>query len=143
MNKNVFYEQLISYMGEPVKGLDINRHICGCLSDGTPRIYYKLKAQKPYIAVSIKTSCPDFNVRMINAGVCEEIQMYGESETQADDLLFPELFRSFDAGRQSPAGYVTAYLFPVTVSDVYLLSLSADNPGQDGCLFAFIVDYFS
>jgi len=80
---------------------------------------------------------------MINADACEEIQIYGESKKQADDLLFPELFRSFDTGKQSPAGYVTAYLFPITVSDVYLLSLSADNLGSDGCLFAFIADYFS
>ncbi len=141
MNKNKFYEQLKLYMGEPVKDLGINRFIYGCLTSDKPKVYYKIKAQKPYIAVSFKASRSDLDVKMTNAGTCEEIKIYGESKTQTDALIFPELFKSFDAGKHSASGYVYTYLFPVTVSDVYLLSLSAEGLSSDESLFALRAVY--
>ncbi len=141
MKDNKFYEQLISYMGEPVKSLEINQYIHGFLSGYKPKVYYKLEAQKPYITVSFKASSPDLGVKMINVRIYEELKVYGESKAQTDDFIFPELFKSFDAEKHSPTGYVYTYLFPVTVSEIYLLLLSLEGLNTNECLFALKADY--
>lgn len=141
MSTNDMYKRLTQYIGEPVRNLDVNCYIHGCLTGGMRKAYYKLEAREPYIAVSVKASSPGLSVKMLDARICEEIEAYGESKTQTDDILFPEFFKRFDAEKHSTTGYVSTYLFPVTVSGIYLLSMSLESLTSDECLFVFKAYY--
>ncbi len=141
MEKNDILRKCMTNMNIIAKQLDTDHYISGFLSDSAPRAYYKLTARGAYMTVSFKASSPDISVKIINARVCEEIRTYGISKAEPDIFIFPELFKSFDTKKHSPAGYVTSCLFPVTVSDIYLLSLSTDCINSNGCLFVLSVGY--